>query len=128
MTKTKRTRTKYDIYYKGEFQTTLNASLLKRKNLEGSLSLIKRLHIFRINTEQKMSALDPVKDKAVLRQLYDKWLNNEHRLQEAWLFPINDNMIRTWNVPHCHCPKSDNEEFYGTEFKHVVSGCPIHGN
>ena len=62
--------------------------------------------------------------------LLSKELENiEYSMQEIFGFPQNRNYHRYWlEIPTCTCPKLDNQEYYGTEYRLIVEDCPIHGN
>ncbi len=64
---------------------------------------------------------------STLRYWYERWTQNEFDLQEAWKFDKNENFHASWNLPKCTCPKMDNDENYGTKYRIITQGCPVHG-
>lgn len=52
----------------------------------------------------------------------------EFTLQLLWGFPTNRNYHKWWNrVKGCSCPRMDNDDMIGSEYKIYNSGCPYHG-
>ena len=122
------TPSKYDVVFNGKFATLLNAHLLVSQKAEENLELIKSLHVERLTIQAIMEKTNPVKDKARLKALNAEFMDNQRALQKAWNFPQNDNFIRFWEVPHCKCPRMDNEENYPHGYYSVDMGCPVHGS
>jgi len=55
--------------------------------------------------------------------------NIEYKMQDIFGFPHNRNYHRYWlKIPTCNCPKLDNSEYYGTQFRLTTNDCPIHGD
>ena len=55
--------------------------------------------------------------------------NIEYKMQEIFGFPQNRKFHRYWlKIPTCICPKLDNYEYYGTQFRLTTNDCPIHGD
>ena len=66
-------------------------------------------------------------DKKVMK--FDKKIKKiEFKLQKAWGFPKNEFYHQYWyRQPACSCPKLDNDELLGKNFKIINSDCLIHG-
>lgn len=80
--------------------------------------------------ELEMAILDvsDEADRKKLEHLYAVWVENEYLLQDAWGFERNSNMHRDYLVPHCSCPKMDNDDMYGTDLRYRSPNCIFHGN
>jgi len=66
-------------------------------------------------------------DKEEIRRL-DKIITQiEFKLQKLWGFPQNRNFHRWFDVPKCSCPKCDNADSLGSEFRIINPNCIIHG-
>ena len=53
----------------------------------------------------------------------------EFKLQEAWGFDQDSRYHRYWyDQPLCTCPKMDNRELLGTEYRLTDFRCPVHGD
>ena len=105
----------------------LNEQLLKKKKIKGrKLDNLQSLYITIYNIEKKMKALDPETDGKELRRLLKDWRKVEYQLQEAWGFKKNKNYHCDYRLPHCTCPKIDNDDALGTKFRIVTQGCVYH--
>lgn len=114
------------VKFKGKVVFHLNERLVeKQRRTEEDIVKIKALHVERLKIENKMQKLDP-KQVEQLRDLNELWTDNQFELQKAWGFPRNSNMHRRWSVPHCTCPKFDNDERLGTGAYIINGNCPIH--
>ena len=99
--------------------------ILQQKLSESEVEHILRLHELKLKVCAKMEALPPDNPEVevgakVLEQL-------EFLLQEAWKFPRNANFHRFWEMPHCTCPKMDNEDAYPSGYYVKSLCCPVHG-
>lgn len=66
-------------------------------------------------------------DREEIRRL-DKIITQiEFRLQELWGFPQNRNYHRWFDVPKCSCPKWDNNDSLGSDFRTINPNCILHG-
>ena len=65
---------------------------------------------------------DPIKLQ-MLAAVFDA-LENEQ--QKLWNFVPRANMHRWFDFPGCTCPKMDNADRLGTDFKIISEDCPIH--
>lgn len=81
---------------------------------------IEKLHLKRDKILKKM-------EEKVNFKLYKEWEMNEKKLQKLWGFEINKNYYKFWEVPHCTCPKLDNNDRYPYGLYIINSNCPYHG-
>lgn len=66
-------------------------------------------------------------DKEEIRRL-DKIITQiEFQLQKLWGFPQNRNFHRWFDVPKCSCPKWDNADSLGSDFRIINPNCILHG-
>ena len=66
-------------------------------------------------------------DKEEIRRL-DKIITQiEFQLQKLWGFPQNRNFHRWFDVPKCSCPKWDNADSLGSDFRIINHSCILHG-
>ena len=97
----------------------------KQKISDGGVKVLISLHQDINKVIEKMENTD---DPTELRKLNEEWVQLQFRLQEAWKFDRNSNFHHWYTVPKCRCPKMDNEERYGTDWRIVNSECPVHGS
>jgi hypothetical protein len=115
---------KYTVYYKGEPKTLLNQNLVKRQGIDDvGLDIIKSLHNQKFSYLEKMEGTD---DPEKLKELAQKIEEVEFRLQKEWKFPLSKNYHRWFDVPKCTCPKLDNADYIGTDYRIITPGCPVH--
>lgn len=98
--------------------------IIQQKLSEGEVEQILLLHEYRLTLCAKMEALpsDNPKIKAYAQELEQL----EFLLQDAWKFPRNANFHRFWEMPHCTCPKMDNDDVYPSGYYVRNLSCPIH--
>lgn len=66
-------------------------------------------------------------DKEEIRRL-DKIITQiEFQLQKLWGFPQDRNHHRWFDVPKCSCPKWDNDDNIGSEYRIINPNCILHG-
>jgi uncharacterized protein YfkK (UPF0435 family) len=66
-------------------------------------------------------------DKEEIRRL-DKIITQiEFQLQKLWGFSQNKNFHRWFDVPKCTCPKWDNADSLGSDFRTINPNCILHG-
>jgi len=66
-------------------------------------------------------------DKEEIRRL-DKIITQiEFQLQKLWGFPQDRNHHRWFDVPKCSCPKWDNSDNIGSEYRIINPNCILHG-
>jgi len=108
----------------------LNQRLVKKQGLtEDDVRKVMELHEFREGVFNSMEKLDPLKRSDVenLRVWAAIVEETEFKLQDAWKFTRNRNMHSWWyRVPHCTCPKLDNEDNMGLPYRTINASCPIH--
>jgi len=105
----------------------VNVELAKERGLsEQTIAEIRGRHIERDQIEQEMASRQP-DDVIGLRRLFKRWRANEYALQVLWGFRKNKHLHRDFNLPHCTCPKMDNEDALGTPYRWVTERCVYHG-
>jgi len=109
-------KTKEEICY-------INAKLLDKQKAWDNLEKIKKLHVQKFTT---IKAMEKATDLFKIRAYSDTVTQIEFKLQDAWGFPRNASFHRFWQLPHCRCPKMDNEDAYGTMFNFINVLCPVH--
>ena len=77
--------------------------------------------------EACLDEMRKVKALPTLRALANSWTSAQFILQALWGYPEDARFHRFWELPHCLCPKMDNEERWGTDWTIRASHCPIHG-
>ncbi len=112
-------------------KVVLNRNLLREKNIRPSqLEELKRLHRTAISIVTAMSSIkEPNSERGRfhLHNFFTEWTAVQFDLQEAWGFDRNQDYHASYYLPHCICPKLDNEDRYGTPYRVVRPECPIHG-
>lgn len=102
----------------------LNSRLIAAQNISSKdIAQIKKTHYEKSVIFDKM---DQTNDKKKLKALAKKVTELEFKLQRLWGFEVNENYHEWYNVPKCKCPKADNWDMRGTEFKYYSTECPIH--
>ena len=66
-------------------------------------------------------------DKEEIRRLDRIITQIEFQLQKLWGFPQNRNFHRWFDVPKCSCPKGDNADSLGSDFRIINPNCILHG-
>lgn len=116
--------------FAGGFGEYYNYRLLEQNGLEDTPETreeILDLHIKRHEIMQMMRDCAP-DDYEALASHRDELTMTEYGLQAAWGFPQNINFHSYWyQVPHCTCPKLDNKDSFGTDYKYIAGNCPVHG-
>lgn len=114
-----------NIVYKGEIKYSLNSNLIRKQKLSSdNIENIKSLHVKKLEIFDKMNETE---NHNVLKELAMEVEIIELKLQTLWGFTENRNMHEWYNVPKCSCPKLDNMENRGTEFRIINEACPVHG-
>ena len=76
----------------------------------------------------EMRRLSPtIESRSTFLALAKSWTSTQFILQALWKFPEDARFHRFWELPHCACPKVDNEERWGTDWTIRASQCPLHG-
>lgn len=105
----------------------LNINLIKKQGLENNIERIEQLkqsHIEKMMLFEQMKQTD---DRIKLHELAGSVEQLEYHQQYLWGFPLNSNMHRWFEVPKCACPKQDNIDRMGTNYKIYDYNCPVHG-
>ncbi len=102
----------------------LNKDLLDQQKCWHNLETIKALHARRLELVDKMTAET---EAGLLRKYNEEYSYIQFDLQDAWLFPRDAKFHRFWEVPHCSCPKLDNEDRYPTGLYVINKACILHG-
>lgn len=107
----------------------LNPTLIEQQQItpEG-VEKIMTLHIRKLMIIDAMEACSPMTDGAKLRELADQVTKIEFELQEAWRFPRNIDYHKFWELPHCSCPKMDNNDNWGTPYHVYSEKCILHAD
>jgi hypothetical protein len=115
---------------KAEYGSTgirLNRRLVIQKNLsDEQIVYILHLHEMKLMIMDNMSKTD-VSDRDALVKMAENITSLEYQLQDAWDFPRNEDYHCFWYLPHCSCPKLDNDDAYPSGWYVRSSDCPIHG-
>ena len=110
--------------------TDLNPYLIDKQELtEAEVEYIKHLHGIREELFKNMEPLNPEnpEELEMLRHGAEELRDIEFALQRAWKFEENSEYHSWWfRIPHCTCPKLDNEEMVGVRGWWYSSICPIH--
>lgn len=106
----------------------LNDKLVRQQKLDQKeIDEIMALHDIKRSVMIDMAGLDPKKEFPRLMELRNKITQLEFSLQEIWKFPENENFHRFWELPHCSCPRMDNEDRWGTKYRVYAAQCILHG-
>lgn len=108
----------------------LNPRLLQTKQIpESRFDEMVKLHIEKDTIMRYMQLIGGQREiqKVALRQYAKKITKIEFALQGLWGFGQDENFHRWWELPKCSCPKMDNEEHWGTEFRVINQNCILHG-
>jgi len=111
------------VSYNGH-SIVINSRLLDSKNAWGNIENIKTLHLEKLKVFEKM---EKTNNKKELKKYAEKIEQIEFSLQTEWGFPLNKNFHTWYNVPKCTCPKMDNEDNRGTDYRIISEDCPVHG-
>lgn len=118
----KRTEPRSTYTYRGK-KYFVNALLLKQRNVSVAVAEeIIKLHKRRLWLYDYMGKALEVE----LPQLAQEVEDLECELQELWGFRRDRTKHRWFMVPRCSCPKMDNGELLGTEYRIVFEDCPVH--
>lgn len=102
----------------------LNPILIKQNNIsEENIKKIKEKYIQNLELFEKMKSENDIKK---LKDLAKKVEDIEFELQVLWGFPKNKDFHEWFFVPKCSCPKMDNKEMIGSNFRIINPSCIIH--
>lgn len=112
----------------GEILTYLNSRLGERQKItEAQLEALKLSHQLRWMLFEA-ARHETVKDAPLKLQLLANVFDAlETEQQKLWNFPVDPNHHRWFDFPGCTCPKLDNADRLGTDYKIHNVECPIHG-
>ena len=94
------------------------------------IKAIEERHKFRDVTETALEMIALGQGRGVPDDrwiLLKAWRANESELQKLWGFQPNPHYHKEFRIAGCTCPKEDNEQFVGTEYRYVSKICPFHG-
>lgn len=107
----------------GNHSIFLNLDLVEDKS---RIPELKELYIQMFKNFEKQKT---VKNNILLYNLNQEIETIEFKMQEIFGFNKDKNFHRYWNEsPRCTCPKLDNIDLYGTEYRIFDTECPIHGS
>lgn len=107
--------------------TQLNPSLIIQQKLnDKEVSKLKELHVEQYQIMKEMEFCHK-SNQSKLKELFKDWVDNQYRLQDTWGFTRDSKMHKFWILPHCSCPKADNESEYPSSDYWVDKKCIIHG-
>lgn len=98
--------------------------LAKAKNLsDETIATLNKLYLV-LHTVTKNPAERSSDPKVVVSMIE----GIEYTLQLLWGFPMDRNFHKYWyKINGCTCPKLDNMDVYGTEYRYLNKECPFHG-
>jgi hypothetical protein len=110
--------------------TLLNKKLIVQQDLsDDDVAELEHLHNVR---EQLFDIaddcdLDDPASVATLRTMADLLESLEYNMQRVWKFPQNSNFHSWWfQIPHCSCPKLDNQDWIGHPNRVYSGTCIVH--
>lgn len=113
-----------EIVYNGQLKGYLNESLIRQQALTPEkVEKIKKLHLKKWEIFEEM---ENETSKELLKSYAQLVETIEYELQNLWGFSKDKNFHEWYKVPHCKCPKVDNEERKGTPYRVISQYCLIH--
>lgn len=115
----------FTVYFRNKPISKINEELFKKQKLNKiDLCKLKHHYVILHSLFEKAENTDSVEElKAIAEQVE----NTEYALQKIWKFKLDKNFHRYWfRIPKCQCPKVDNEERVGTEYRIISESCKIH--
>lgn len=108
----------------------LNEQLLKSRNVseENEQRLIRK-HEMLMEVFDLMNQLNPDETDDLLElKEYVKIVESiETLLQISWGFTVDEKFHSWWyRVPHCNCPKMDNDDYVGHKYRIYNGDCKLH--
>ena len=114
------------VIYNGKPAYDLNARLVLNQGLDASeLRALKALHAEKLKYFDLMNETD---DAVALRKYAKEVEFIEFEMQKNWHFPQDSRFHEWYKVPKCSCPKLDNKDRQGTEYRIIDPKCVIHGD
>ena len=71
--------------------------------------------------------IEKTENKEDLKLLVKKVEDVDFEIQEAMGFEKSKKFHKWYETPKCICPKSDNRECLGTDYRIIAQDCPLHG-
>ena len=104
---------------------SLNPALIVRQGITdmGTINELKQTHEDRFRIFEAMENTNDVKD---LKEFAFQFECLEYEQQKLWGFPQDRNFHCWYDVPKCSCPKMDNADNKGSEYRIISADCPIH--
>ena len=104
----------------------INLELAKQRGISGEgIDEICSLHSRREYVMENLELC--TKEDSIELRIYGRYLEYlEKRLQTIWGFEWDASKTYFWNLPHCVCPKMDNEDNVGSGFVIYNLSCPLH--
>lgn len=99
---------------------------MQQKLSDDDLEVIGDLYRESNKVEQLMKRLNPNDHVDILQKLFTRWKQIEFTLQDTWKFERNEMYHKDYLLPHCSCPKIDNEDSYPYQ-RWISSSCIYHG-
>lgn len=110
----------------------INVELAVARGLsDEDIEAIKERHQFRTVTENALAMIASGQGRGVPADRWNllrAWRANESELQKLWGFPVDSSYHKEFRIEGCSCPKEDNEQYVGTQYRYVNKSCPFHGH
>jgi len=119
------TRKDLTVYYKGKARVFLNPDLIEEQGIT-SIETIEELKITHEDRLRIFEAMENTDDPEELKMFAKQFETIEFEQQKLWGFKLDRNFHKWFTVPKCTCPKMDNEDRCGTEYKVINPSCPVH--
>jgi hypothetical protein len=119
---------KYVIVHDTEIVGYISKALCDDKKLSyDTIKLICETHAVKYGILIDMQNTDVSNVKA-LKEYAEQLTEIEYTLQRLWGFPENSAYHKFWLLPHCKCPRMDNQDRYATGCSIIDTECPVHGS
>lgn len=105
----------------------LNPALLNQQKIDKpTYNRLIETHRMKFDVIDIMASLDPVIERGHLKTAAGLIDEIEYLQQEIWGLPLNPDFHMFWIVPHCTCPKDENEHLWGYPVHVIAPDCPVH--
>lgn len=116
---------KYWLY--SMYKMMLNPVMVEKQGLSRKEQL--KIIVLHEEKNRLIGEMRDATDNEKIRELADRITEVEYSLQKSWGFQLDANYHRWYDLPHCSCPKVDNEERWGTSQPGIYNAdCIIHGS
>ena len=106
----------------------LNQSLINQQKLtDEDVEALVISHELKEVIFDMASNASEIGNKKALKMLANMFELLEFEQQTLWKFDRNSNFHYWFDIPGCSCPKMDNRDRIGTEYRIMIDTCPIHG-